>query len=206
MPSLVLGPMLRYVDDRSATVWVQTDVACEVEILGARARTWCVDGLHFALVAVQGSPDDGDVPYEVRLDGTIVWPQESGALPPSTIRFTDPRRPLDVAFGSCRITRPHVPPYVLRASEHPDGQGVDALRAYALRLAGRGGAAACPDMLLMRGDQIYADEPSPALREQIAARDRAPRTRSPPTSASTPWRTGRRGRTRRSAGCSPRSR
>jgi len=174
MPSLVLGPMLRYVDQRVATFWVQTDVACEVEILGARARTWCVDGLHFALVAVQGSLHDGDVPYEVRLDGTIVWPAESAAFPPSTIRFADPRRALDVVFGSCRITRPHVPPYVLRADEHPDGQGVDALRAYALRLADRGGAAACPDMLLMLGDQIYADEPSPALSEQIAARDRPP--------------------------------
>ena len=54
MPNLVLGPILRYVDERVATVWVQTDAACEVEILGARERTWCVDGLHFALVASRG--------------------------------------------------------------------------------------------------------------------------------------------------------
>jgi hypothetical protein len=121
MPSLVLGPILRYVDDRVATVWVQTDVPCEVEILGTRERTWCVDGLHFALLAVEGSAADGDVPYEVRLDGATVWPVERSVLPPSTIRFTDPERRLDVAFGSCRITRPHEPPYVLRAGEHPDG-------------------------------------------------------------------------------------
>ena len=117
------------------------------------------------------------MPYEVRLDGTTVWPEASAGLPPSTIRFTDPRRPLDVVFGSCRITRPHEPPYALRAHEHPDGQGVDALRAYALRARRPRRAAACPDMLLLLGDQIYADEPSPALREQLAERDR-PRRRA----------------------------
>ncbi len=164
--------MLRYVDDSVATVWVQTDVPCEVEILGARERTWCVEGLHFALVAVAGSAQDGDVPYEVRLDGQTVWPQEDSGFPASTIRYADPHRRADVLFGSCRITRPHEAPYVLRSSEHPDGQGVDALRACALRLADAGGAAACPDMLLMLGDQIYADEPSPALRARFAARER----------------------------------
>ena len=35
MPALVLGPMLRYVDEEVATLWVQTDAACEAEILGA---------------------------------------------------------------------------------------------------------------------------------------------------------------------------
>jgi hypothetical protein len=40
MPELVLGPMLRYVSTREATVWVQTSDACEVEILGHRARTF----------------------------------------------------------------------------------------------------------------------------------------------------------------------
>jgi hypothetical protein len=174
MPQLVLGPMLRYVDAHVATIWVQTDVACEVEILGSRERTWCVDGLHFALVPVAAAADAAGVPYQVRLDGQLVWPQEDSGFPPSVVRHLDADRPLDVIFGSCRITRPHEPPYDLRSTEHPDGQGVDALRAYALRLAQAGGRAACPDMLLMLGDQIYADEPSPALREIFDARERAP--------------------------------
>lgn len=75
-------------------------------------------------------------------------------------------------FGSCRVALPHEPPYVLRAHEHPDGQGIDALRAYALRAAREGGAAVLPDMLLMLGDQIYADEPSPGLQAVIADRSR----------------------------------
>jgi PhoD-like phosphatase len=171
VPALVLGPILRYVDERVATVWLQTDRACEVEILGARERTFCVDGLHFALVAVEGLTAGEDHPYEVRLDGERVWPQEGAPFPPSTIRLPAGER-RDVVFGSCRITRPHEPPYVLRRSEDPAGNGIDALRAYALRAAKAGGGAACPDMLLLLGDQIYADQPSPALEEALAARER----------------------------------
>jgi hypothetical protein len=171
-PGLVLGPILRYVDDRVATIWLQTDASCEVEILGARERTWCVDGLHFALVAVEGPAPGADHPYEVRLDGELVWPPPDSAFPPSTVRLLQEGGRRDIVFGSCRITRPHEPPYVLRAGEDPAGQGPDALRAYALRAARAGGGAACPDLLLMLGDQIYADQPSPALRDALAARER----------------------------------
>jgi hypothetical protein len=172
VPALVLGPIVRYVDDRVATVWLQADAACEVEILGARDRTWCVDGLHFALVVVEGLVPGEDQSYAVRLDGEVVWPEAGSVFPASTIRLLDAGQPRDVVFGSCRITRPHEPPYVLSAEEDDAGQGIDALRAYALRVAHSGGAAACPDMLLMLGDQIYADQPSPALRERLAARER----------------------------------
>jgi hypothetical protein len=168
---LVLGPLLRYVDERVATVWVQTDVACEVVVLGARERTWCVEGLHFALVAVEGLTPGADHPYEVRLDGEVVWPEPDSAFPASSIRLIDPQERHELVFGSCRTSLPHEPPYVLRASQHPQGQGIDALRAYALRAAGAGGGAACPDMLLMLGDQVYADQPSPALVEALAERD-----------------------------------
>ena len=167
MPALVLGPMLRYVDDRVASVWMQTDVACEVEVLGHREPTWAVCGLHFALVVIDGLSDDADHPYEVHLDGARAWPQEGSTFPPSTIRLLAQDRRREVVFGSCRITRPHEPPHTLRSSEDSEGQGIDALRAYALRAAAAGGAAACPDMLLMLGDQIYADQPSAALREAL---------------------------------------
>ena len=54
MPEPVLGPMLRYVSTHEATVWVQTSDACEVEILGHRARTFCAGSHHYALVVVSG--------------------------------------------------------------------------------------------------------------------------------------------------------
>src|SRR6476619_8636738 len=111
--------MLRYVDERVATVWVQTDTPCEVEILGARERTWCVDGLHFALLALDGLTPGADHPYEVRLDGEPVWPEPGSAFPASTIRLLDPQARREIAFGSCRTALPHEPPYALRAAEHP---------------------------------------------------------------------------------------
>ena len=155
-----------------ATIWLQVDAACEVEILGVRDRSWCVEGLHFALVTIAGLAPGADHAYEVRLDGERVWPQEGSAFPASTIRLPRGDADLTVIFGSCRVSLPNEPPYVLRAHEHPEGHGIDALRAYALRAAGEGGAACLPDMLLMLGDQIYADEPSPALQEAIKARRR----------------------------------
>src|SRR5689334_19201373 len=104
MPALVLGPLLRYVDDQVATVWVQADAACEVEVLGARARTFAVDGHHFALVVVEGLEHGVAHEYEVRFDGERVWPQAGSSFPPSSIRLVDAGRALDVVFGSCRIT------------------------------------------------------------------------------------------------------
>ncbi|HKG02845.1 MAG TPA: alkaline phosphatase D family protein [Conexibacter sp.] len=169
MPNLVLGPLLRYVDEDVATVWVQTDVACEVEILGRRERTWCVGGLHFALVAIKGLTPRTEHPYEVRLDGEQAWPPVDSPFPASTVRLLDPQAPQRISFGSCRIARPHEPPFVLRRNVHPEGHGVDALRALALRATD---PDARPDLLLMLGDQIYADEPSPALEAALAERER----------------------------------
>jgi hypothetical protein len=171
VPKLVLGPILRYVDERVATVWVQTDAACEVEILGSRERTWCVAGLHFALVAIEGLSPGGDHPYEVRLDGEPAWPQPDAPFPASAIRLLDPGAPLRISFGSCRIARPHEPPFTHRRSVHPAGHGIDALRTLAVRAA-RSDGAVRPDLLLMLGDQIYADEPSPALEAALAERER----------------------------------
>ncbi len=37
MANLLIGPMLRYVDDTAATIWLETDGACLVEVLGHRS-------------------------------------------------------------------------------------------------------------------------------------------------------------------------
>ena len=57
---LVLGPLLRYAGTESATFWVETSTACEVEILGHRTETFTVENHHYALLLVEGtyySPD-----------------------------------------------------------------------------------------------------------------------------------------------------
>ena len=53
MADLVLGPLLRHVSDTQATVWVETDEACEVEVLGHREKTFRVEGHHYAVVCVE---------------------------------------------------------------------------------------------------------------------------------------------------------
>ena len=168
MPELVLGPLLRHVGETDATVWVETDSACRVEILGCSARTFEVQGHHYALVHVTGLRPGPPVPYEVALDGERVWPALDG-WPASTIRPLDPEAPVTLAFGSCRVGVPHTEPHVLTKDEHPEGREVDALLALALRLRDSD-AADWPELLLMLGDQIYADEVSPGTKEFIAAR------------------------------------
>ncbi|MCA1738718.1 MAG: hypothetical protein LC740_07820 [Actinobacteria bacterium] len=54
MPELILGPLLRYTGANDATIWVETDSACEVEVAvdssGHRARTFRIEDHHYALV------------------------------------------------------------------------------------------------------------------------------------------------------------
>src|SRR3954452_25154271 len=82
-PVLLLGPLLRHVDPVSATVWVETDRPCDVDVLGRRARTFCVDGHHYALVVVEDLEPGSTTPYEVRLDDVQVWPPQDSAVPPA---------------------------------------------------------------------------------------------------------------------------
>jgi len=110
---LVLGPLLRYAGETEAIVWVETDAACEVEVLGCRSRTFHVEGHHYALVCVFGLEPGGVYEYEVLLDGERRWPETGSPFPPSMIRTLDPGTPLKLVFGSCRISAPHEPPYTL---------------------------------------------------------------------------------------------
>ena len=48
--------MLRYASTDEATIWVQTDGPCEVDVNGARERTFTVHNRHYALVQVHTMP------------------------------------------------------------------------------------------------------------------------------------------------------
>ena len=54
----MLGPVLRHVSDTTALVWVQTDCAATVDVLGCSARTFAVQGHHYAIVTVTGLTPD----------------------------------------------------------------------------------------------------------------------------------------------------
>lgn len=166
---LVLGPVLRHVGDTTASVWVQLSRAATVEVLGTTARTFEVAGHHFALVPVTGLDPDTVYPYQVLVDGERVWPPSASPFPPSTLRTRGPVAAgrHRVVFGSCRYAK--VPD---RAVSHR--LGVDALDAYAIRTA-RSPREQWPDVLLLLGDQVYADELTPQIRRRIAGRgDRHP--------------------------------
>lgn len=72
-------------------------------------------------------------------------------------------------FGSCRTSVPHDAPHTL-------SHGVDVLRAYGCALMDTP-PERWPDLLLLLGDQVYADEPSAEMLEFIGRRrDDEPKT------------------------------
>jgi PhoD-like phosphatase len=174
LPELILGPMLRYVDARAATVWVETDVACEVEVLGHRARTFHVAGHHYAVVPVTGLEPGSSTAYQVRLDGEPRWPLSESSFPESRIQTLGEDGRTKIVWGSCRVTAPQEPPYTLDEEQDSRGVGVDALYVLSRRLAEQE-PSRWPDMLLLIGDQVYADEVSPRTKEFIEARRDASR-------------------------------
>lgn len=161
MQALLVGPMLRYVDSTSASIWVETAAPGTVTVqAGGRAyddRTFTVHGHHYALVDL--TELDGDVDsYRVLLDGEQVWPLEG--TPPSRIRLLPPGGPERLMFGSCRTSVPSDPAHVRT-------HGEDVLRTFARRLKE---VDERPDLLIMLGDQVYADNPSADMLEFIRAR------------------------------------
>ncbi len=169
---LLLGPLLRYVDADQATIWVQADRPCSVEVLGATSPTFCVGGHHYAIVCVDGLEPGGTFPYEVHLDGVRVWPEAGSPYPPSVIQPPADAEKLQIAFGSCRVSVPHEPPYALTKDQDDRGREVDALLALGERLRHED-PENWPDVLLLLGDQVYADEVSPDTQARIKERRRA---------------------------------
>jgi hypothetical protein len=169
MTKLVLGPLLRYVSETEATVWVETSEPCEVGILGRFEPTFSVAGHHYALVRIEDLEPGGFYEYEVALDGERRWPSPDHDLPPSAIRTLSPGKALDICFGSCRVAVPHEPPYTQTKDEDPNGFELDALHVLATQMA-RQERSEWPELLFLIGDQIYVDEGSPRTREKIRAR------------------------------------
>ncbi|MFC3994426.1 alkaline phosphatase D family protein [Nocardiopsis sediminis] len=173
---LRLGPMLRHVTDTTATIWVETDAPCRVTVATsehtARADTFTVHGHHYALCELTGLPPGAMLPYEVRVDDAVAWPEPDSAYPPSLVRTVDHGAPARIMFGSCHTSTDHSARAVAR-------YGVDMLRAYALRLAdlrcGEGAADDSePSLLLLIGDQIYADEIQPRMQAFLDEHRRRP--------------------------------
>lgn len=160
---LILGPMLRYVDETTASVWVETRSTARVRVNAAgnswEAGTFAVNGHHYALVEVDRLDPGSSSPYTVEIDGHRVWPEEGSPFPPPTIRTLDPERPFRLSYGSCRTSEAN------DLAAHKT-HGVDSLLAFALDLAVREEEVR-PDLIAFLGDQVYADIPSYEMRELI---------------------------------------
>lgn len=170
MADVRVGPLLRHVGKTDATVWVEVDAPCEVEVLGNSANTFEVEGHHFAIVCITDLDPEQEHPYEVRLDGVTAWPPPDYEFPQPRIRLMPRDGSLRLLFGSCRASAPHQPPYTYQHWWHPKGQGVDVLRTYGMRML-RQPSALWPDALLMLGDQLYADQVNDTIKDLVAERE-----------------------------------
>ena len=143
----------------SATIWVETDEPCTVDILGAEAPTFSVEGHHYALVIVDGLDPGSVYEYEVALDEHVVWPLPDDPFPPpwSARSTADPLGSCSVAAGRRRPT-----------SLPTRSSSITTIAAAASMRCVRTGCGCCdpaidewPDLLVLLGDQVYADDPSP---------------------------------------------
>jgi hypothetical protein len=167
-PVLVLGPLLRYVGETEATIWVETDRPCQVEVLDCATRTFEVAGHHYGLVVVTGLRPGTEYSYQVVLDEIVCWPEPDQAFGPSVLRTLDPDGPQRLVFGSCRVAQLPPPRRRGRARRTRD-HGSDAVAALAHGLAGKP-RESWPASMLLIGDQVYADETGPATRQFIEDR------------------------------------
>jgi hypothetical protein len=126
--ALLLGPVLRRVEDDRATIWVETRRPGMVEVRAGAAfgaaRTFTAHGHHYGFVVVAGLPPAAVTAYEVFLDGERTWPPPGYEYPPPVIRTRPDDSPVRIVFCSCRESSP------LHMTRFPP----DALDAYAVRL------------------------------------------------------------------------
>ncbi|TCB96149.1 alkaline phosphatase family protein [Micromonospora zingiberis] len=174
MPAeLLIGPLLRRVVGTRATVWVETTAPAMVTVRTAggatgTAATFSAYDHHYALVVVEGLTPDSTTTYQVLIDDEPAWPLPDGRYPPSVIRTRaapDRDQPVRLLFGSCRETTQHATTRKLPP---------DALDAYARRVLADLDPAALPDLLVLLGDQVYADETSPTMKRLLRRRRRRP--------------------------------
>ncbi|HEU4346710.1 MAG TPA: alkaline phosphatase D family protein [Actinoplanes sp.] len=167
---LLIGPVLRRVVGDQATLWMEitepASVRVEAEGGGSgSAHTFSAYGHHYAIVVVDGLVLGGANPYTVLLDDRPVWPPEDYPYPRSFIQTRpagDGDHPVSIIFGSCREATPKATPRKLPP---------DALDAYARRLmTDPENPDLRPDLIMLIGDQVYADKPTPRIKRFLKRR------------------------------------
>ncbi|MEV6347276.1 alkaline phosphatase D family protein [Actinoplanes sp. NPDC051851] len=164
---LLIGPLLRRVTGDRATLWVETSepTTVRVEAEGGAvgsSSTFSAYGHHYAIVVVAGLAPDTSHAYRLHLGDEQAWPAAGSPYPPPVIvtrAAEDAAQPVSMVFGSCR-----------QATPDATGKSLppDALDAYARRLMSA--PEQRPDLLVLLGDQVYADETSAKVRRFLRRR------------------------------------
>ena len=146
---------------------METDEPCDVEVLDHRARTF----------GVRGPPLRACLRRRARARTTVRGLARRGdPVAPPGPRVPSQHHPHgrsggrgSLIFGSCRVALPHHPPFTLPKEEDERGRGLDALHALALSML-ESQPDRWPELVLLLGDQVYADEVSPQALEFIRSR------------------------------------
>ena len=168
VPDLVIGPLLRYVGETEAIVWVETDSPCEVEVLGTRDRTF--QGRRATTTPSSAAPASTGAP------GTST---RSASTASASGRWRGSRRASSTPIRRRSRSRScSAPAAWRRRTSRPTRCARTRTSAAARSTRSTRSPSACcdeprerwPDVLLMIGDQVYADEVSPATRAFIESR------------------------------------
>jgi hypothetical protein len=173
--------MLRHISPTSVVVWIELTATARISLelferkrlqQTVSARSFRVGTRHYALIAVRNLRPRTWYTYRIRAASAsgarLIWPDPTlgVTLPPSEFQTpsNDALSQARITFVSCRLMRTF-------DDEGDEDAGVDALVLLAKRLQKRirSRGQSWPQALLMVGDQIYADNPSPAQQEKLAA-------------------------------------
>ena len=106
----------------------------------------------------------------MRLDGERRWPSADSRVPAERRSAPSTTGQVRVLFGSCRTAAPHEPPWTLEMAARPDRPRRRRPPRPCAAHARPAASSEWPDLAVMLGDQVYADDSSPATRERIKAR------------------------------------
>ncbi len=165
MPQLIVGPLVRAVTLDSVTIWTEWTHPCEVTLhitvseqpgtqtlapLTARSSTVTIGDHHYALLQLGGLQASTWYDYHI---ASRTGEEEQDSIPAASalkqcFRTLDPPESgnvLRLAYGSCR---------------KPSASEPDALNAFGTWLIASFDEreTAWPHLLLLIGDQIYADD------------------------------------------------
>ncbi len=162
-PHLVAGPLVRAIYPDRVAIWTEWNSPCDVFVTAEAAgtdrlcavsiHTVMAGGRHYALAVLSGLEAATWYDYQVTTSAQTPAALSADAAPLlqcfRTLDPPDAGRALRLAYGSCRKL----------VSDKPDA--LNALGPWLLsRQAER--ETAWPHLLLLIGDQIYADDPPPS--------------------------------------------